>query len=167
MGTPRVGDLEIEQDLKHEEHAWRVRKIGWTLLALLWLAGLAGLFGSGPLAGSTASGPDLRLEYDRFVRYTAPQELTLHLGPSVTSRPKVRLWVDRRYLESQQIESVVPEPESMEAGPDRMVFTLSMAELGAPTAVTVRLQTQKPGSIEGRVGVEGGGSLKFHQMVYP
>jgi len=163
----RVGDLEVSQDLDHEKKFWRVQRIGWALLFLLWLAGVAGLFGSGPLSGSTASAPDLRLEYDRFVRSTAPQELKLHLGPTITAHPKVRLWVDRRYLESQQIESVVPEPESVEAGPDRMVFTFSIAEPGAPTSVTVRMQTQQAGSLQGRAGVEEGGSLQFHQIVYP
>jgi len=163
----RVGDLEVSQDLDHEKKVWRVQRIGWAILFLLWLAGVAGLFGSGPLSGSTASGSGLRLEYDRFVRSTAPQKLTLHLGPTVTAHPKVRLWVDRQYLENQQIESVVPEPESVEAGPDRMVFTFSMAKPGAPTAVTVRLQTRRAGSLQGRVGVEGGGSLQFHQIVYP
>lgn len=167
MATARVGELEIDQNLEHEKRFWSVQRIGWILLSLLWLAGLAGVFGSGPLAGSTASGPDLRLEYDRFVRYTAPQELRLHLGPAVTAQPKVRLWVDRQYLQSQQIESVVPEPESTEAGPDRLVFVLSMAEPGAPASVTLRLQTQRIGSFEGRVGVENGGSLRFHQLVYP
>jgi hypothetical protein len=167
MGTARVGDLEVSQDLEHEKKFWRVQRIGWIVLGLVWLAGLAGLFGSGLVSKATASGPDLRLEYERFVRYTAPQELTLHLGPAATARPKVRLWVDRQYLESQQIESVVPEPESVEAGPDRMVFIFSMAQPGAPTSITVRLQTQRIGSAEGRVGVEGGGSLDFHQVVYP
>lgn len=167
MAVPRVGDLEIEQDLEHEKTASRVRRIGWTVLFLLWLAGLAGVFGSGPLSWSTASAPGLRLEYERFVRSTAPQELTLHLGPSVTAHPKVRLWVDREYLDNQQIESVVPEPESVEAGSDRVVFVLSMAELGKPTSVVFRLQTQRAGSRDGRIGVEEAGSLQFHQIVYP
>ena len=75
MGMRRVGDLEVSQDLDHEKKFWLVQRIGWALLFLLWLAGVAGLFGSGPLSGSTASAPDLRLEYDRFVR-GAPAELS-------------------------------------------------------------------------------------------
>jgi hypothetical protein len=170
MGTPRVGDLEIEQDLEHEERAQRVRRIGWALILLFWSAGLAGLFGSGLLSRSTASAPGLRLEYERFLRYTAPQELTLRLGPSLTSRPQVRVWIDRRYLEGQQVESVVPQPESVEAGADRLVFVLVAAEAGKPTSLTLRLQTQRVGSLEGRIGVIGGAEsppLRFHQFVYP
>jgi hypothetical protein len=167
MAIPRVGDLEIEQDLEHEKTAWRVRRIGWTVLFLLWLAGLAGLFGSGPLSWSTASAPNLRLEYERFVRAVAPQELTLHLGPGVTTHPKVRLWVDRKYLDDQQIESIVPEPESVEAGTERVVFLLSIADLGKPASVVFRLQTQRAGSLDGRIGVEEGDALRFHQIVYP
>jgi hypothetical protein len=167
MAIPRVGDLEIEQDLEHQETAWRVRQCGWAGLFLLWLAALAGLFGSGPLSWSTASGPGLRLEYERFARAVAPQELTLHLGPGVTAHPKVRLWIDREYLDNQQIESVVPEPESVEAGAGRMVFVLSMAEQGKPTSVVLRLRAQRAGSFEGRIGVEDGGFLRFHQIVYP
>jgi hypothetical protein len=159
--------MEIPQDLEHEKTAWRIRCIGWTLMLFLWLAGLAGLFGSGWLSSATATGPGLRLEYDRFGRYTAPQELTLSLDASLTTLSKVRLWIDRRYLESQQIESVVPEPESVEAGADRMVFVLSIAEVGKPTSVTVRLRTQQMGSLQGRIGVEQGSPLRFHQFIYP
>lgn len=167
MDMPRVGDLEIQQDLEHERREWTVRKIGWSLLSLLWLAGLAGLFGSGPLSEATAAGPGLRLEYDRFVRYTAPQGLRLHLGPPATSHPKIRLWVDRQYMQDMQVESVLPEPESVETGPDRIVFIIPLSEVGPPTAVTLRLQTQRIGSLDGQVGVEEGGSLRFHQLVYP
>jgi hypothetical protein len=90
MGSARVGDLEVSQDIEHEKKTWRVRRIGWIGLGLVWLAGLAGVFGSGPVSGGTASGPSLRLDYDRFGRCTAPQELTLHLGPAITAQPKVR-----------------------------------------------------------------------------
>jgi len=167
MEISRVGDLEIEQDLEHEETAWRVRSIGWILMFLLWLAGLAGFFGSGVLSWKTASAPGLHLEYDRFLRSTAPQKLTLRLDSSLTTHSKIRLWIDRRYLESQQIESIVPEPESVEGGADRMVFVLAPAEPGKPTAVTIHLQTQRAGSLQGRIGVEPGSSLRFHQFVYP
>jgi hypothetical protein len=167
MDMPRVGDLEIQQDLEHERREWMVQKIGWTILSLLWLAGLAGLFGSGPLSEATASGPGLRLEYDRFARYTAPVDLRLHLGPPVTAHPKIRLWVDRQYMQDMEVESVLPEPESVETGPDRIVFIIPLAEVGPPTAVTLRLQTQRIGLLEGQVGVEEGGSLHFQQIVYP
>lgn len=167
MGISRVGDLEIQQDLEHERREWLFHRIGWILLSLLWLAGLAGLFGSGPLSEASASGAGLRLEYDRFVRYTAPQDLRLHLGPPATGHPKVRVWVDRQYMQDMQVESVLPEPESVETGPDRIVFIIPLAEVGPPTAVTLRLQTQRIGVLDGEVGVEEGGSLRFHQIVYP
>jgi hypothetical protein len=167
MATSSPAGLEIEQDPEHDKTVWRVRRIGWALVCFLWLAGLAGLFGSGLLSQTAVSGPGLRLDYERFVRYTAPQKLILHLDPSLTAQSKVRLWVDRRYLESQKIESIVPEPESVEAGSDRMVFTVSVAEVGKPTAVTLYLRTQRTGSFEGRIGVARESLLRFHQLVYP
>lgn len=166
---PRVGDLEIDQDLEHEERAWKFRRIGWILMALIVFAGLAGLLGSGPLSHASAGGPEspLRVEYPRFARFTAPAYLEIHLSPSAAAGREARVWIDRDYLQDMQIEDVVPEPERVESAGDRLVFVMPLAEPGRSTAIELHLQAQRIGSLEGRVGVEGGSSLQFQQLIYP
>lgn len=167
---PRVGDLEVDQDLDYEKRAYNVRRVAWWLMALIVLAALAGLFGSGPLSHARAgeAGDPLSLEYGRFARLTAPATLEIHLSPQAAAAGEARIWIDRRYLQDMQIEDMVPEPERVEAGADRLVFVFPLAT-GSPgaTSFELHLQAQRVGSLHGRVGLEGGPSLDFHQFVYP
>lgn len=153
--------MELEQDLGHARVAERVRRVGWAILCLLWFAALAGTFGSGPLSETAASGPELRVELERFIRSAAPQDLVVRLSPGVAR--SVRLGIDRGYLEGQQIESVLPEPESIVSGPDRLIFTFP----GAPSSVIFHLRVQRTGFLKGWVGLEGHGRLEFRQIAYP
>lgn len=49
----RVGDLEIEEDLDHQRRCWKLERASWAVMALVLLAAMAGLFGSGPLSWAT------------------------------------------------------------------------------------------------------------------
>lgn len=165
----RVGDLEIDQDMDHERRAWAVRKAAWIAIALLILGAMAGLLGSGPLSRSEAGrrGGPLFLEFQRFGRFTAPDELIVHLGPGAARGREARIWVSRPFLEEMEIESLVPEPDRVEAGPDRYVFVFPLVRPGAPSAFTFHLQAQTIGPLPGRVGLDGGPELSFQQFIYP
>lgn len=80
----------------------------------------------------------------------------------------MRVWLDREYLESMQVQSVTPEPARVEAGSGRLTYVFDAeVEPGRPTAFTFTLQPEKPGAIGGRVGLEGGPSVRIEQFVYP
>ncbi len=161
--------LEIEQDLGHERRAWRVQQAGRWLVLLGVLAGLAGLAGTGPASWTHAEAPGgaFRLEYERFARYTAPTALTVRLAPGAVTAPTARLWVDRAYLERLRIESVVPEPEKMTAGDDRLILDLPLTHPGAAATVTLHFQGQRVGPAAGRLGLVGGPELDFQQFFFP
>jgi hypothetical protein len=168
-GTPRVGDLEIDQDLGYEKAAWKVRRAGSGLMIAIVLAALSGLFGTGPLSHTVTGGPSspLRLEYGRFERFTSPSQLKVHLGPAATPGREARVWISRQYLQGLKLESVIPEPREVEAGADRLVMIFPLAEPGRGTSIELEFQPQKAGLVRGRVGVEGGPSVPFRQFVYP
>src|SRR6185503_10274526 len=67
----RIGDLELNQDLDLQRKTWTVQRIGWGGMALIVVAALAGVFGSGPLTRTevTDNPQTFRLLYDRFGRY--------------------------------------------------------------------------------------------------
>jgi hypothetical protein len=168
-GLRRVGDLEIEQDLPFQRREWIAERVGWAGMALVIVAALLGLFGTGLLGKATAGDTEgvLWIEYDRFGRFVAPSTLVVYLGPGAAPQGVARVWLDRRYLESVQIEQVTPEPDNVVAGLDRLIFVFRVAEPGQPTAVKFYLQTEQFGLLTGRAGLAGGEPLRFRQFIYP
>ncbi|MCA1626498.1 MAG: hypothetical protein LC742_00825 [Acidobacteria bacterium] len=168
-GVKRIGDVEINQDLDFQRLVWTVQRVGWVVTALLIVAALLGLFGPGPLSWATAGegGAPLRLEYNRFERYLAPTTLRVHTGAGAGREGQLRIWLDRTYLEGVQVESVTPQPDSVEAGTDRMTYVFQMPDPNGPTAITFNLLTQQIGTLRGRVGLAEGQTVTFTQFVYP
>lgn len=165
----RVGDLEISQDLAHERREWAIERVGWVVMALLLLAALAGLTGPGPLSRATAADNSsaLRVEYNRFERYQSPVMLRVHLGPGAAPDGKARLWLSRDYVENVELRHIDPEPESVEAASDRLVYTFNLPDPAQPTAVTYHLEPNEYGRRPVRIGLAGGPELQFSQFFYP
>jgi hypothetical protein len=165
----RVGDLEIHQDLPHERLEWRIERIGWVAMALVLLAALGGLLGPGPLSSATAgdTGSPLRVEYNRFARSQAPAILRVHLGPGAAHDGKARLWLSREYVENIELHHIDPEPESVEAAHDRLIYTFNLPDPSRPTAVTFHLEANAFGRMPVSVGLDSGPQLHLRQFVYP
>jgi hypothetical protein len=91
MDTHRTGDLQIDEDPDAQRRHWIAERVGWTVITLVILAALLGLFGSGWLSEASVGTPEgaLRLEYSRFGRFLAPTTLRLHLGPDVIHEGRV------------------------------------------------------------------------------
>ena len=111
----------------------------------------------------------LSVEYERWIRFTGPHELVVHLAPvqGGEAGDSARIWLGRDYLEAMEIENVVPEPERVEAGTDRLVFVFPLVSPGNPTAVTFQLKPHHIGPTTATVGREGGTPLRFRQFVLP
>lgn len=95
----RVGDLEINQDLAFERRQWPVQRVGWGVGALIIVAALLGVFGSGPLSAATAGDEEtLLVHFQRFVRHKGQGELVVKVGPNQASAGQVELWLTTEYL---------------------------------------------------------------------
>jgi hypothetical protein len=155
----------MESAIDFERRVWRVQRAGWVVLGMVAVAGLVGLFGSGPLARreSTSSQGGIRMRYDRFLHRQAPARVTVEL--TADSGGMARLWIDRSYLNDMTLERMTPEPESTWAGPDRSVFAFRAAPRGRGW-VAVELEPQSFGPVQGSLGT-GPDSISFRQFVYP
>lgn len=168
MGKPNSEDLEIHQGLEHQKRSWLAQRVAWILMLLAVLAALAGAAGSGPLSHRALERPgSLSVEYERWIRFTGPHELVLHLAPGAAPGPSARVWLGRDYLEEMEIENVVPEPEHVEAGADRLVFVFPLVTPGNPTAVTFHLKPHHIGPTAATIGLEGKPPIRFRQLVFP
>jgi hypothetical protein len=138
-------------------------------MALVLLAAVLGLFGSGIFSKATrqAEGGLLEVQYEQFGRHRASTSLSLSLGPGAVRDGQVRLWIDREYLHGLSIESITPEPDSVDTQADRLVYVFDASESGLPVMVNYTLQTDHLGLRQGRVGLENGPELGFWQLIYP
>jgi hypothetical protein len=162
-------ELEVGQDLKFSRRVWVFQRVGWVVMALVALAALAGLFGPGLLGRSSASEPNsrFRVEYDRFQRAKSETTLRVHLGPGAATGGEARVWVGREFLEGVQVLRVTPEPDYVEAGPDRMTYVFRVADAGSPTIIMFHYEPEQIGSLPARVGLSDGQALLFSQFIYP
>ncbi|MDF5723397.1 MAG: hypothetical protein PUP91_23580 [Rhizonema sp. PD37] len=165
----RVGDLEIEQDLDHQERVWFLQRIAWFVMALATLAGLLGVFGTGVLSNAKAGKQTdpLWVEYERFERFQSQTKLRIHFNPNAERAGEIRVWFKLDYIENVQLQQITPEPKSVEAQSDRLIYTFSHPKPDQPTAVTFYMQPEKIGPLSGSVGLETGSPISFNQLVYP
>ena len=167
--TPRVGDLEVMQDLDFEHRSWSVQRIAWIILSLILAAAFLGLMGEGPLSGATAGAADapFQVRYGRFVRHRGSTQMEIQLQPGAVQGDEVRVWVDREYLSGVELRQVVPEPDSVEAGQDRLVYVWKLNEPGAGTGFIFDLMPVQNGIRDVRIGLEDGPEVSFTQVVWP
>ena len=170
MGNAQqVGDLQVMQDLEFEQRSWRVQRIGWMILSLILGAAFVGLLGDGPISAATAGaeGTPLQVQYGRFARHHASVQMVIKLQPGAVQGDEARVWVDQQYLDGLELQNVIPEPESVEAGSDRYVYVFKLSEPGGRAEFSFDLNPVRNGVRQVRVGLDGGPELQFTQIVWP
>jgi hypothetical protein len=109
----------------------------------------------------------LWVEYHRFWRLQSPMTLRLHFGPEVARNDEVRVWLSRSYLEAMSVQHVTPQPQNVEAGPDRLTYVFTLSQPDRPTEVTFHIEAETPGSVPGQAGLENGPEVRFSHFIYP
>ena len=161
--------IQIEEDLTFQGHQMRFERIGWTVLGVLLVASLLGLLGQGPLSGATAGdeGDPIRVNYGRLERKSNPTTVTVELAPEAASEGEARVWIDRDWVNGVLIDSVVPEPESIEIDPRRLVYVFAAKPGEGPIEIVFHLEYEGWGWQSGEIGLDGGLSHEFGQVIYP
>ncbi|MCL4298518.1 MAG: hypothetical protein KJ077_22465 [Anaerolineae bacterium] len=165
----RVGDLEISQDLQFQEREWKAETVAWIIMALILIAALLGLLGPGPLSRQIAGEPDsgLWIEYNRFVRFHAPETLRVHVRPADGSGSEVRLWLNRDFVNRAELKDIDPQPERVEAWPDRLVYIINLPQPRQAATLIVHFEANEFGPTPVNLGLEDGPELNFNQFYFP
>jgi hypothetical protein len=155
--------IELDEDLQFQRKEWLFQRIGVGFMCVFVIAALGGVTGmGGPLSRGSAGerGGPLHVEYERFVRRGAKATMKLH----VHSDPPgfIQFWVSTPYLEDVIVDSVAPVPQTVTVEESRHVYTIRAAS--ADVTITVEMEHQTFGTLEGEVGIVGGAAVRFTQL---
>jgi hypothetical protein len=157
----RSSQLQIDEDLTFQRREWKIQRVGWGAMALVIIAALLGVFGTGPLSNATLEREGLRLEYERFCRLQRSTQLRFTIGGTGDS---VLLLIGAEYLDAVIIDRITPEPSKAEAVSDGVVFQFV---LQGPAAVTFHLTPRKFGLVSGKARLGQAAPIPFTQFIYP
>lgn len=155
-------DLDIDENIAFQRREWRAQRIGWWLLALFVAAGLAGLFGGGPLSSASTAAPGgaLRIEYERFIRRGALTRIAVHLDTAAPAVQELRL--SREYFDSVRIQQVTPAPRTTHVGPGDVTMTFDGA---GESTIVIDLEPLSTGTHQAVIAAANGAAT-FTQYAY-
>lgn len=165
----RVGDLEINESLEFQEREWNVERFGWAGFALVILLATAGLFGHGPISWTSASTDDGSLEvaFERFGRKGGSQDLVISALASAAEGGQWEIDMSLGYSETMDIDSITPEPESVEAVEGAVRYTFVQPEPGVDLEATFSITPDGMWSTAGEIGLAEGPSVRIRQFLFP
>ena len=159
--------LELEQDLAFQYRQWQLERIGWAVMGLTIVAGLAGLFGHSPFTRAEVQSGDqkLTIQYDRFARYESNAEIKVSVEIDGAEEQVFRLWLDDDYLDTLKVLEIEPVPVRGEAREGSHAFVFK----GHPDRTTVKLlvQFQSFGLITGTIKKDDGAQALLKHFVWP
>jgi hypothetical protein len=154
----------IREDMRYQRRSWIVERAGWTLLVLLALVALSGLFGTGPLSWAKVSGGSLSVEYDRFQRATRVARYTFDFKPQ--TQPELRLHLSDAFQRNFEISKIQPEAARTSVAPDGMdLFFPSSVGNAARVVIWANSRHYGTSDITAQVGSEA--PVSFWVFVYP
>lgn len=165
----RVGTLEVPQDLGFQRKAWVFQRVGWAAMAVVIALAFLGVFGHGISSkrSTTSRDGNLKVEYAAVARHRAPDTLRLTLAPGAVQGDEARIAFSIETLDGMDIETVYPEPESVETGADETVFTFKLAQEGTLTEIVFNVLYEDVGRRRGSITVEGHQPAEFSHFVLP
>jgi hypothetical protein len=165
----RSDGLETGANLGFQQKWWRLEQVIYGVMTVLLLAGLAGVFGRGPLSRAKAGNPSMPLsaDYERFARFRTPTLITVHLGPQITRGRRVALRLTGPINDRIPVSRIIPQPRSASPIADGQQFTFDVPTPGDSASVRMILEPGKVGMSHASIGVEGAPTLGLSQFVYP
>jgi hypothetical protein len=170
MSAPivRIGDLEINQDLRVQTKMWKIQRVGWAAMALIVALGGAGLFGHGPASRASAGDRNgsLWVEYERFGRHQGSSELRLHVRAVDNSKP-LTFWIGPDYTAHVDIQQIIPTPLKTTLANQGLTFEIAATEKEDPGVITLLLQFRDFGWVTGEIRSPGADTVPIRQLIYP
>ena len=160
----REDGLQLEEHRRFQERFWTVERWVWVGFGAIIILALLGLTGSGgPLARTSASLEGASIDYPRFTRWEAPDEILVEFEPGGAER---RLTLSSDFAETFQLESVQPQPDRSETSADGEIMIFRVEPQSA-AQVTLHVRAQNPGMADFRAAIDEGAPVSVSTFIFP
>lgn len=157
------GRLEIDENFQHHVKGWRLKRIGWALMALIIAAALGGLLGPGPYSDKSIQGPGgLHLDYQSIARYNAPTHFHLQVPGGSDD---LELSIPAEFVKAIELERINPEPKEMRLDGEKHTWIFPRKE--GSSEVMINFRPQGFGAKKCRLEVKGAGAMEVQQTFLP
>lgn len=150
-----ITGLEIEESIDLHITAWKLQPIAWMLIFLFLMAGILGLFGTGPLSNASKHFAGGNVEYQRFHRQGRIMHLTVF-----SENQKIEVALSHQFLSNCRIETIMPEPLASRNEGEFMIYTFSGADC------SFFLRPENPGTQNPKIRINGS-ALDLSMFIYP
>ncbi|WP_264048272.1 hypothetical protein [Methylobacterium flocculans] len=159
-------ETEIEPNTGFEAWWSRAQTILQSLVALIVVAGLAGLFGQGWLSKATGTFPNtpLAVTYERLLRANAPTEMIVAVTRPLTE-DILRVELGSDLLDHASIGSTQPRAVSVDATPHGVTYTFRLGP-ERQGKVMFKLAPRIVGSVQAKLSAHGE-DLMLPLFIYP
>lgn len=160
--------LEVEEDMAFQRSNWLAERIGWAVMAVVVLAAALGVFSAGPLSWTTAQDAPgtVVVDYERFLRHTAPVTMKVKIAPQAATAEGVTLEIDEAFAEAFRITEIRPQPAQSSTIADGMRFRFDTAP-NAPATIYFHLSPEKIGFSRPHLGLGGRERIVLPTFTYP
>jgi hypothetical protein len=157
-------DYPVREDMRFQRRSWLVERAGWLVLALIALAGLTGVFGSGPASWAHASAGPLTVSYDRFQRATRTTAFIFEVAHQ--DGGEVTLHIGAPFQRDFEVTSVQPAALRSRTGPDGIDLTFAAAG-GGMSRIVIWAHARSFGLSRIDASANGGAPARLGVFIYP
>lgn len=156
----------VQEDMAMQQRVWRFERIGWYVLVIIVVLGLAGVFGNGPVSNAQVTSADGRLhvEYQRLSRSGTTDSLRITVRGN--AREPVTVQLDGSLLREASIETLQPQPQASLSQGKAILLRLGTSEDGIAT-LYLTLRSEYVGALEGVVRAGPSSAVHFTTFLFP
>ena len=169
QGAEKInGEFEVGFD-EHFEQSWvKAEWVGHMVMFAFVAAGLAGVFGRGPLSHRTekSAGSALAVDFEPIARSQAPTQVTLHID-NPTDSPEMDLFIGSNSVEPMGLQRIQPQPVAMKAVQDGITLTLAVPPHTHGAEVRLNFEPSALGENQLIAQLEGHDPIRWSQFILP
>ncbi|MGE3651900.1 MAG: hypothetical protein AB7G10_26450 [Reyranellaceae bacterium] len=159
----RPDGLQLREWRGVQARVWTAQRVAWIAFAVLLLAGLAGLTGSGgPLADGRERIGSAEIVWPRVARWQANAQIEIALAPGASRRS---IGLSHDFLVAFRIASIHPEPSRWTATGEGLRLEFEI-EAGSASTLSLHMKTLRPGIVGYAVDLPDG-TARLATVVLP
>ncbi len=169
QGAEKINDeFEVGFDERFEQSWVKAEWVGHMVMLAFVVAGLAGVFGRGPLSHRTEKTAEsaLAVDFEPIARSQAPTQVTFHID-NPTDTPEMNLFIGSNSVEPMGLQRIQPQPIATKAVQDGLTLTLSIPPHTHGAEIRLNLEPSSLGQNQLIAQLEGHDPIRWTQFVLP